>query len=298
MVPLKQFGYSSLLHFGNKVMSKNTTSSLIAALGLIVAVASGAASANTDLTKVSGFGQAVSSKIGTTSTTDRWMGSMTVKDDLNNQFLVYCIDPLTSTNWTSNTYSTKSLDQFMTGANGTGTYTDLFNSSPYTSNSYATGNASTRYDDANTNTSTVLTKLKDLYSYAYADSQLSTDKAAAFQYAIWEVLGDGPNTGGQVGGLDYDRTTGGMRSDANNTPSAFDSALNTYLAGLNGSGWGGLAYTQYSFKVWASNPLGSGGTQSFLQATRNGVPEPGTLALTALAVFGLAAARKRANKQH
>ncbi|MBB4841814.1 hypothetical protein HNP55_000309 [Paucibacter oligotrophus] len=214
-------------------------------------------------------------------------GAFQVVDNTNTAFWVYCLDPLTAYQ-SSATYSTASLSDFMTLGGTSSSYNQLFTKTPYVNVNAAHVGAANAYTAQNT--STVLNKLTSLYSHAYADSLTSSTKSAAFQYAIWEIEGD----------ASYSSTAGGLKTASTG---AFKTQVDAYLAALTSNNWasvGGLdlrAVTNYTYTAYASNPLG--GSQSFLRVTPSStVPEPGSIALVSLALFGVAYTRRsKASKQ-
>jgi hypothetical protein len=106
-------------------------------------------------------------------------------------FWVYCLDPLEGFNNSTNATTSMSLFTYLNG----GQYAGQFSGSNY-ANAVAGG-----YQAQNTNT--VLTKLVDLYSHAYNDSLMNSTKSAAFQYAVWEVIGGTDYSGTSSNSLRY-----------------------------------------------------------------------------------------------
>ena len=146
------------------------------------------------------------------------------------------------------------------------------------------------YDDSTTTKTRVLSDLTNLFQHAYADSITSSVKSAAFQFAIWEVLGDGAGKSTDKKYYSAGYTNSGL--DATETGTAFRTQVDKYLAGLNGTWAAGLTgTTNYTFSVYNPNPSGSG--QALIRATANAVPEPGSLALVSLAVFGVVYTRRK-----
>lgn len=201
------------------------------------------------------------------------MGAMAVTDGASN-FWVYCLDPLTTANL-PNTYNTTNLANFITGT-GSNTYTALFTNSTYT----AAGTYALQ------NTANVLNKLQDLYSHAYNDSLNSATKSAAFQYAIWEIEGD---TG-------YSSTAGGLKYTS--ADSAFITQVNAYLTALNSGNWSSVngvnlgSTSAYTYTVYT--PATS--SQVFLRVSSLKAPEPSSVALAGLALFGVAVSRRKKAK--
>jgi PEP-CTERM motif len=194
-------------------------------------------------------------------------------------YWIYCIDPMTS--WVSSaTYQTTSLDNFL-GASGR--YNTQFNQSSYT------GVQAYGYD--NRSTTAVMSQLTNLYSHAYNDSLTSVTKASAFSYAVWEIMGESA----------YGAATGGQRT--NETGTAWRTQVDAYLSALSTNSWGNVngvnLSTTSNFVYTVFYTAAQGGSQSFLAVTSGGgggtgVPEPGTLALAALALVGVAATGRRA----
>jgi hypothetical protein len=205
-----------------------------------------------------------------------WRGANSFTDGAST-FWAYCIDPRTGyANSTS--YTSTSLANFMTG----GRYASQFGQAAYTST------ASTGY--VAQSTSVVQNSLMNLFAHAYADSLTSTVKAAAFSYAVWEVLGESS----------YNTNTGGLRS---NEVSAWRTQTDAYLSALSTNSWSSVnganlnAAMSYIYTVYYT--AAQGASQSFLRVLQNtgtGVPEPGSMALTLLGLMGVAHVARRNRK--
>lgn len=233
-------------------------------------------------------------KFGSNSSAATTMGALSVSQNSNQagSFWVYCLDPLNGTNLPT-TYQTVGLENFVKSTSGTPTYQALFTASPYNSTSLKTGSADTSYQMRDK--AQVYNNLVELYSHAYSDSLKSTEKSAAFQYAIWTILGEDP--------AKYTTTDGGLRYTGGS--SSFNTQASAYLTALNNDSWSLVngavltATTSYTYTVYASSPLGS--SQTFLAVTPkppSGVPEPTSalLAVIGLAAIGLSRRRKALNK--
>jgi hypothetical protein len=183
---------------------------------------------------------------------------------LSNGAWAFCLSPLTqSAVNTPYSFNPVTLTSFITSPSG---YGAVFG-----------GYGSVGPGYAAQNTSTVLTRIQALFNYAYADSQTSAAKSAAFAFAIWEIEGESVSP--------YSTSTGGLRSP--------DASLGTYLNALNTGNWGSLAFQAYDFKVYQADPITS--SQSFLtvaaiSGSKNSgatvpnsdpVPEPSTPLLVA-----------------
>jgi len=200
-------------------------------------------------------------------------GAFQVKDSNNDAFWVYCLDPLTAYK-AGASYNTASLGDFLTLGGANSSYNKLFTNPAYS--------GATPY--AAQNTTTVLNKLVSLYSHAYNDSLSSVTKSAAFQYAVWEIEGESAYSSSK-GGLTT--STAGVKAQADAYLTALTDNTWTSVNGLNLS-----ATKNYTYTAYVSSPLG--GSQTFLRVTdaSNKVPEPGSIALVSLALFGVAYTRR------
>jgi hypothetical protein len=205
-----------------------------------------------------------------------WRGANSFSDGTNT-FWAYCIDPRTGYG-NGMQYTNTSLANFMTGR-----YGSQFAQSAYTSTA-GTGYVAQA-------TSAVQSSLMNLFAHAYADSLSTSVKAAAFSYAVWEILGESS----------YNTNTGGLRS---NEVSAWRTQTDAYLSALSTNSWSSVngvnlnAAVSYLYTVYYT--AAQGASQSFLRVTQNtgtGVPEPGSLALTLLGLFGVAQVARRGRKR-
>jgi hypothetical protein len=217
------------------------------------------------LTSNNSLGEAhsISTSAGATYAS-QWRGANGFTDGASS-FWAYCIDPRTSY-VNSSTYVNTSLANFL-GASGR--YASEFAQAAYTST------ASTGY--VAQNIATVQNSLMNLY------------KAAAFSYAVWEIIGESS----------YNTNTGGLRS---NDVSAWRTQTDAYLSALSTNSWSNVngvnlnAAMSYLYTVYYTSAQGA--SQTFLRVSQNtGVPEPGSLALTAGALLALVTMARRQRKQ-
>lgn len=194
-------------------------------------------------------------------------------------FNAFCIDPGTGTSLPS-AYSTMSLDSFLSGL-ATSAYQQQITRSGYGTWTGLSSSAATQ--------TLVRNDLKELFSYAYNDAISSATKAAAFGMAIWEII----LQDGGAAGTTYAKTSGRLTSYGSTTASvdSVDTQTDAYLNALNTGNWSGLGLataTNWNYTVYfdATSPF----SQTFLSVSApggpTGVPEPGTAALAALALFG------------
>lgn len=264
-----------MTHHRIRFLCRVATVSLTGALCAVLSAGAGAQTATT------------TTKLYNTGDTDKTYGyqagarnfdtsgnGMSVTSD---NFWAYCIDRDTGFGGGITYTKLSGLDAYLTTANS------AFGGKTYYQQQMSSGNYSSTgsYGDSTT-PSLVKTRLEELFRYAYADSLTSTLKSAAFQFSVWEVLGDASLS-----------RTSGFNSAAVDT--SFNSQVDTYLTALGTHSWGSLVAKDYNFTVYMALGQSQGqisvtpGTGS----TNGKVPEPGSLALAMMAVLMLAGQLRR-----
>jgi len=228
----------------------------------------------------------------TSTTTTTWTGWLSLKANGGATFQAYCIDPLTTVGFPSGSiYTSASLSSFFSDVNG---YQGQMQSVGYTSAMAAGGYG---YQSSH---GVVQSRIENLYRYAYLDSLTSATNAAAFGYALWDIMGSSTSTaalsrGAGTGmGLASAGSTWAM-NDGDLVSTRIDQLFSALNAGT-ATAWSGIGLgtaTNYVYTVYydpSSLPTGHV-SQNFLTVTR--VPEPGSLALAGLALVGVFVSRRK-----
>lgn len=279
------------------VTSLSTRTAALAAALMLFQVAAGAQTITlTNPGPDKGRTNYVNNFNGGTSYSASWTGADWVSDGTST-FWAYCIDPKTGTKWgQANTYASASLNSFLN--------TPLNNTNPastgYQQQMSGVGYGGLSYSIQNT--ALVETSLMSLFSHAYDDSLTSATKAAAFGFAVWEIMGQSS----------YSRTSGALRSAGSDATSyavgsasrdSLEVQIDAYLSALTANSWANVngadlsAATSYIYTVYYDPTTHT--AQNFIKVTPTpAVPEPATLALVGAALLGMTSvSRRRARRQ-
>jgi hypothetical protein len=222
---------------------------------------------------------------GATSTSSTtWTGWLGLSANGGSTFTAYCIDPKTTVGFPSGSiYTSGSLSSFFADAAGY--------QGQMTSGGYTAAMASGGYG-YQSNKAVVQSRIENLYKYAYADSLSSANKAAAFGYALWDIMGSSTSVG-------LSRTGSGLASAGSTSASAdgdtIESRIDALFSALNtgtAAAWAGIGLgtaTNYVYTVYYDPAPHA--SQNFMTVTT--VSEPATLALVGLALAGGAFVSRR-----
>jgi hypothetical protein len=221
---------------------------------------------------------------GGTTYGSQWLGAQQFTYGGGSPFWAYCIDPKTSTTLPSTGYTMADLAAFMSDSAG---YAGQMTSSGYTATMAANGYG------VQTNTAVVASRLRALYSYAFQDSLGNAQKAAAFGYAAWEIMGS-PTASG------LSRTSGSgllAISDGTTDGNTIAARVDQLLTAVNtntAAGWAAIGLnTAFSYVYTVYYDPAPHSTQNFMTARPTGISAPGTLALAGLGLLGAAFLRRR-----
>jgi len=263
------------------------------AAALLLTASAGMAQAQITLTNPggsSGAGTFLNNFAGgaTSTSSTTWTGRLGLSANGGSTFTAYSIDPKTTVGFPSGSvYTSASLSSFFSDVNGY--------QGQMTSGGYTAAMASNGYGNQS-NKAAVQTRIENLYKYAYADSLTSATNAAAFGYALWDIMGSSTSAS-------LSRTGTGLASAGSlastSVGDTIEARIDQLFSALNtgtAAAWAGIGLgtaTNYIYTVYydpASLPSGHA-SQNFLKVTK--VSEPASLALVGIALAGGAFVSRR-----